>query len=403
MTRRPPDAMRGPGSMRRANEWAVLHLLYERDTASAPQLAADTGLSRPTVNLALANLQEAGLIRQSGVRAGRAGRAPRLWEPHPDAGRVVAVDIGVRWTRLLLADLAGNVLARRRERSRISDASCLVRQLAGLVGRLLSEEGTRAADVLSLVIGSPGYFDPAEQRVRSASNLPGWERPEMVALLTGELGDLGDRVVFENDIDLAAVGEQAAGLGPDVGDFAYLHIGSGIGMGTVIGGRLHRGAHGAAGEVAFLPIGEIGARTRERGALETAAAADGIVSAARREGLREATTAADVIEAARSGRKPALRALEAELDMLARALLSVTAVVDPERVVLGGGVGAHAEFLLEGLRERLVALSPLPVPELAVSAVGEEATLLGGLAHGTREARERAYARYAEEQHAGAR
>ena len=390
-----PDAMRGPGSMRRANEWAVLHRLYAQQPASAPQLAADTGLSRPTVNLALANLEGAGLIRQTGVRSGRAGRAPRLWEPHPDAGRILAADIGVRWTRLVLADLAGNVLARRRERSRVSDATRLVRQLGELIAEVLRERHVSPDEVRALVVGSPGYFDPAEERLRSASNLPGWERPSMVAQLTAELGDLGDRLAFENDIDLAAAGEQSAGLGRGVRDFVYLHIGSGVGMGTVIDGKLHRGAHGAAGEVAFLPIGDVAPHTRERGALETAAAADAIVASARREGLRTAETAADVVDAARAGRKPAVRAMDGQLDLWARAVLSVTAVVDPELVVLGGGVGAHAEFLLDGLRDRLTALTPLPLPELAVSAAGEEATLLGGLAHATDAGRLRAYERYA--------
>ncbi|NLU71520.1 ROK family transcriptional regulator [Streptomyces sp. HNM0575] len=409
MATRAPDAMRGPTSMRRANEWAVLTRLHDQAPVSVPQLAADTGLSRPTVNLALANLQDGGLVRQTGVRSGQAGRAARLWEPEARAGWIVSVDVGVRWTKLVLADLGGEVVARGRERSEVSDSTRLVRQISRLVDGLLAEHGTPLTDVLSIVVGSPGVFDPATRRVRLASNLPGWDRPAMVALLAEELGD---RVVFENDIDLAALGEQAAGLGRDVRDFVYLSVGSGIGMGTVIDGRLHRGAHGAAGEIAFLLVdGATGAESSgaeppgaeaeqdgearwTRGELESAAAADAIVAAARSAGLAGAESAGDVFAAARAGDPRARAAVARETDLLARALVSVVATVDPELVVLGGGVGGHAEFLLEPLRERLTELVPLPLPELAVSAVGEEAAVLGGIAHARQIAHSSIFERY---------
>lgn len=399
MATRAPDAMRGPASMRRANEWAVLARLHDQAPVSVPQLAADTGLSRPTVNLALANLQDGGLVRQTGLRSGQAGRAARLWEPEARAGWIVSVDVGVRWTKLVLADLAGEVVARGRERSHVSDSSRLVRQISRLVTSLLRDHGTPLDDVLSIVVGSPGVFDPAARRVRLAPNLPGWDRPAMVALLAEELGD---RVVFENDVDLAALGEQAAGLGRDVRDFVYLSVGSGIGMGTVIDGRLHRGAHGAAGEIAFLLVGTepgteaepIDEARHRRGALESDAAADAIVAAARSAGLYGVESVGDVFAAARAGDPVAEQVVDREADLLARALVSVVATVDPELVVLGGGVGGHADFLLEPLRKRLTALVPLSLPELAVSVVGEDAAILGGIAHARQFAHSRIFERY---------
>lgn len=254
-------ALRGPGSMRRANEWVVLERLRSHAPASAPELSSVTGLSRPTVNLALARLEEDRLVRQTGRRTGNAGRSARLWEPHVDTGRVISVDVGAQWVRLALADLGGRVLDRRREPSRALSATDLVHQISRLVAELLESNEVTRERLLSTVVGSPGIYDPASQRLRHASNLPGWDRPTIVGLLTDEFGD---SIRFENDIDLAALGEQAAGLGCGIPDFVYLSVGSGVGMGTITGGRLHRGARGAAGEIAFLLVGDSGENPRRR-------------------------------------------------------------------------------------------------------------------------------------------
>ncbi len=384
--------MRGPGSMREANEWVVLEYLRVHAPVSAPQVASDTQLSRPTANLALARLEAAGLVRQTGVRTGRAGRAARLWEPNHDAGRVVGVDVGGQWIRLALADLAGRILDRRRAASRTASATELAQQIAQAVVALLADNSVGQQEVLSIVIGSPGIYDPVSRQVRHASNLPGWEQPAVVDLFSDELGD---RVTFENDADLAALGEQAAGLGRDVPDFVYVTVGSGVGMGMIAGGRLQRGAHGAAGEIAFLLVGDApgdpAGEVRERGMLESATAADAIVAAARAAGLASAASVADVFAAAQDGDPAAVAVVEREADLLARALVMVVAITDPQLVVLGGGVGIHAGFLLQRLRQRLGELVPLPLPRIAVSAVGEDATIIGGLARATSIAWQRAF------------
>ncbi|WP_181139231.1 ROK family transcriptional regulator [Streptomyces sp. Ru72] len=386
------SALRGPGSMRQANEWVVLERLRSHAPVSVPELASDTGLSRPTVNLALARLEEDGLVRQTGRRTGNAGRAARLWEPHVDTGRVISVDVGAQWVRLALADLGGTVLDRRQEPSRALSATDLVHQVSRLVAELLESNEVTRDQLLSTVVGSPGIYDPASRRLRHAYNLPGWDRPTIVGLLTDEFGD---SIRFENDIDLAALGEQAAGLGRGIPDFVYLSVGSGVGMGTITGGRLHRGARGAAGEIAFLLVGdptqEPLEEVRLRGAFESAAAADAIVAAARDAGMGDKCSVEDVFTAARAGHSVASAIVDREVDLLARALVAVVALIDPQLVVLGGGVGGHAEFLLEPLGRRLAELVPLPLPELAVSAVGEDATVIGGVAQAVDAAWRRAF------------
>ncbi|MFD7921325.1 ROK family transcriptional regulator [Streptomyces sp. NPDC059740] len=391
----PPSrtAMRGPGSMRQANEWVVLRHLRGQAPLSTSQLSSGTGLSRPTVNLAVARLEAAGLVRQTGLRTGRAGRAPRLWEPDVDAGRVVSVHVSSHRIRLALADLGETVVERRQEPAQTRDATQLVQQIARLVTDLLEGNGVARSDVHSIVIASPGIYDPASRRVRQAVNIPGWDRPAVVALLAEELGD---RVSFENDVDLAALGEQAAGVGRGIDDFVFLSVGTGIGIGTITGGRLHRGARGAAGEASFLlvgdPTGLPAGELRERGMFESSAGAEAIVAAAREAGLGADCTPDQVFTAARQGDPAAAAVIARETDLLARALVPVIALLDPQLIVLGGSaLGRHAPHLVKPLVQRLTELIPLPLPDLAASTVGEDATVTGGIAQATAIAWRHAY------------
>jgi predicted NBD/HSP70 family sugar kinase len=411
------EVARSSAYLRQVNERTVFKRVCELAPTSVTQLVQDTGLSKPTVGLTLAHLEEVGLIQRLGTRTGQAGRAPQLFGPRPEAGWVVAVDVGRHWVGVLLADLTGAVVAQLRRRSPggaqglpIATAIQLTAdQISGLVDDVLAGTDLAAEDVLSVVVGSPGVYDASEGRLQHASNLPGWERPELVASLRERLGE---HIVFENDVDLAALGEQAFGLGQGIDDFVYLSIGSGLGIGAVLGGRLHRGAHGTAGELAFLPVGppgtgrgdglvggwaggnsQAGQAALRQGLLESVAAADGLVAAAQRHGLAEARRPEDVLAAARAEHPAAVRAMDEELDHLTAGLASIVALLDPELVVFGGGIGRNLHEHLPALRQRLAELLPLPQPRFAVSALGDDATLLGGLASGLSTARERALSR----------
>ncbi|MGH3440326.1 MAG: ROK family protein [Sciscionella sp.] len=387
----------GPADMRLANEWSVLSYLREHGAVSASSAAAATGLSRPTANSALASLQSSGLAAPSGIRTGNAGRAPRLWTPRYDAGWVISVDVGVEWVRLALADLSGTLHDRRRAPSADSDAAGLIAQIGTMVTELARDNGLPTEDILSITIGSPGSYDPREKRLRLAPNLPMWERSAVVDRLAELLGDV---VQLENDIDLAAVGEQAAGAGRGVTDFAYLSVGHGVGMGLVLGGKLHRGGHGTAGEVGFLPLGEVddvpSAKVRHRGMLEAATASDALLAHARKRGLRRVRSPEQLFEVARGGDGTALEVVRREAQLLARGLAAVIVLVDPQLVVLGGGVGRNGgDLLLPPLREHLENLLPLPLPQLTVSTAGDDATLTGGVALATQVAWPRAVRRTA--------
>lgn len=387
------EVARSSAYLRHVNERTVFRRVCQLAPASITQLVQDTGLSKPTVGLALKRLVEIGLIERIGRRTGQAGRAPQMFAPRAEAGWVVAVDVGRYWTAVALADLTGTVAARLRRRSPRT-ASRLVDQIGAMVDEVLPSTEVGPRDVLSVVVGSPGVYDPKTRRVRHASNLPGWERPQLVARLRERLGE---HIALENDVDLAALGEQAFGIGQGVADFVYLSVGSGLGAGAILGGRLHRGTHGTAGELAFLPIGLAPAQPADpavlrRGMLENVAAADGLLAAAQGYGLAEARRPEDVLAAARDGHAAAVAAMADQLTYLTTALASIVTLLDPDLVVLGGGVGRNLSDYLPELRQRLADLLPLPQPRMAISILGDDAVLMGGLASALAAARERALA-----------
>jgi predicted NBD/HSP70 family sugar kinase len=358
-------------------------MLLERIRAagkiSRAELARGTGLSKPTVSLALANLEADGLVRPSGVRTGTPGPNAVLYEVRPEAGYVLALDVGREYVRGAIADVAGTVRVRDSVATRAKTRRGRVGELVRLAERLAGRLGLGVADIVQTVLGSPGVYDPRRDALTLAAALEGWEHPQLLADLRTAFGD---SIVIENDVDAAALAEQAHGHGRDVESFAFVSVGTGIGLGLVLDGRLRRGVHGAAGEIAYLPLETAIADeqdVRRRGGLEAAASAAGVVHAARHAGL-DVGSARDVFAAADAGDERARRVVGAEAVLIARAVCSVVAVVDPEVVVLGGGIG-QAGGLVDAVRDALAGLAPVPV-DLRVSALGAESVVDGCLASG---------------------
>src|SRR5215468_8311467 len=364
-------------------------LLLEHIRAAGPYSRADlarvSGLSKPTVSLALANLERAGLVRHAGQRTGVPGRSALLYEVRPEAGWVLGLDIGLRYLRGAVADLAGGIRARLSQAVVATSVNGRVAELVRLADDLCAHAGITRASVTQTVVGSPGVYDPQRNLMALTGGLPGWDRPEALAALREAFGP-------------------ALGIGRERDNFAFVHVGTGIGMGLVLGGRLHRGVHGVAGEIAFMPLSGVGApgagqpadgergdpradlgvdleEALRRGALETAAAADGIVRAARRAGMHGQVSARSVFEAAAGGDPRAVEVVAAEARLVASAICCVITVVDPSLIVLGGGIGQAPGFA-EAVTSALAATAPV-LPDVKVSALGTDVVVDGCLAEGT--------------------
>src|SRR4051794_6880098 len=243
--------------MRALNQRLVLDRLREHGEATRPEIAANTGLSKPTVGQALLDLEQHGLVRAIGRRADRPGRAAAVYRTAPDAGHIVGVDVGRRVLHVAVADLDGTVVARVKQANRSRSGAMLVRTVAECVGRAVAEAQLGPDDIVVTVVGTPGIPDTSRGTVYRAPNLPGWERRGLLHELLTLLGSNGSTVIVENDANLCAVGEHSRGAAQGVGVVACLTVGTGIGMGILVNGRLFRGAHGAAGEIADLPYGRV--------------------------------------------------------------------------------------------------------------------------------------------------
>lgn len=370
-----------PQLIRAMNEQILLDLIRRSGPLSRAELARLSGLSKPTVSQALAGIARAGLVHVTGQRTGVPGPAAALYEVRPDAGLVLGLDVGGRFLRGAVADLTGTVRSRGSVRGHTSDPMRGVEELAELAAGLLAEVGATASEVTQTVIGAPGVYDPRRDALMLTGQLRGWESPDVLTALRDEFGDT---LMIENDVDAAAIAEGAHGVGRDVDSFAFVSVGTGIGMGLVLGGRPHRGSHGVAGEIAFLPFTEgpgVDARdARRRGSFDASVSAAAIVRAARRGKVRGASSAEKVFAAAANGDPVALDIVAEEALLVAKAVCTIITVVDPELVVLGGGIGQAPGFL-EAVVDRLRTLAPV-LPEIRASVLGAESVVAGCLVAG---------------------
>jgi predicted NBD/HSP70 family sugar kinase len=367
--------------MRALNQRLVLDRLRGQGEATRPQIANDTGLSKPTVGQALLDLEQHGLVRAIGRSASGPGRAAVVYQTAPDAGHIVGVDIGRRVLRVAVADLDGVVVARVDQANRSRSGTMLQRAACESVERAIAEAGLTPPDIVVTVVGTPGIPDARTGTVHRAPNLPGWERRGLLNELVAALGSGGSEVMVENDANLSVVGEHARGAARGVDVVACLTVGTGIGMGMLVNGKLFRGAHGAAGEIADLPYDRVppGVTRHRPGPVEIAAAAQAVVSAANELGLNRVNSAKEVFDMAREGDELALRVVTDEASKIAHVVSVVTAVLDPGLIVLAGGVGRNADLLTEPIRRELAETIPV-VPDIVGGELGEDAVLAGAIA-----------------------
>lgn len=356
------EAKAVPALLRTINERAVLAEIRSSAPISRAELSRRTGISKPTVSLALRALLEDGLVRETSQEPDRPHFGALYYEAEPDAAAVLGVDLGASTIRAAICDLAGETRARGDVPSRGSAAQRLD-ALAGLRESLLAEAGLSASLLDRAVVGVPAVVSP-EGGVADP-DIPGLERCDLGARLEERLGV---PVTLENDVNLAALGAAREGAARGEDDFAFLLVGEGLGAAVVLGGELHRGANGAAGELDAV----------RRGHADDADPCAGAIAA------YAASLAGDPDEVARA-------VLAETARRIALHVVPLAATLDLPLVVLGGSVGGD-EALLEPVRERLEEWLAFP-PRLAVTALGETAVLAGALAAGLDATLERVFER----------
>lgn len=375
----PPRAV--PPLLKRLNERTVLDAVRESAPISRAEISRRAGISKPTVSLALRSLLDAGLVREATDGPGGPSYGAVYFEPVPDAALVLGLDLGARFLRGAICDLGGSIRVRQDVELPEADAERALAAATALHDSLVAATGLSADLIDGVVVGVPAVVERRSGTLQLADNVPGLGGRRFGA----ELGArLGLDVVVENDINLAALGEQWRGVARGVDDFAFLSIGTGMGAGLVLGGELHRGRNGAAGEVDYALAGlpddvDPCAEAVSPLAARLARNVDGGTA------LSAPYDAPAVFAAARQSDRLAQSVVEELARRIALHIAPIAAVADVALIVLGGGLGSNGDLLLDPVREHLAAWMPYP-PQVEVSTLGEAAVLTGALAVGLRSA-----------------
>ncbi|SHJ25430.1 ROK family protein [Wenxinia saemankumensis] len=331
--------------------------------------APPVGLTDPA-SAALANLLRGRALRDPHRRLREEGWTDGEGRLRADRALLLVSDIGGTKMLTALCDLRGGVLAETTDPTPDAGAPALVDRVIAQRDALLGQIGRPCADIAAAGLGVPASIDPATGRLHRGPNIPGLEEGDLAG---GFAAALGRPVAIENDVNMAALGEHWRGGTRRADLTVFIAIGTGIGMGVVIGDRLLRGATGAAGEIAFLPLGADpeDPATHAMGPLEHAISSEALMRVYRAAGGR-----ADSLRDAFARPDPALDEVLDQLALwVARSCQAVAAILDPEAIVFGGSLGFRPEVL--GRVEAVLARSMARPPACRVTALGPRAALVG--------------------------
>lgn len=355
-----------PSLLRRINSAVVLHALRGADSPTLTDLTRITGLSRPTVEGVLEGLVTSGLVMETGPDEGEArrqGRPARRFRFRAEAGHLLGVEIGPHRIAALLSGLDGRIIgAGSREVSETACADDRLERVRTVVADVLRRTGVARSSLRAVGVGTPGIVE-ADGTVRLGTALPGW-----TGLALGERLRRSFRcpVLVENDANAAAVAEHWKGAGTDSDDIVFVLAGLSPGAGSLIGGRLHRGYGGAAGEIGALHL--LGREATPETLLSTTG-----------EPLPplDEPAVAKVFAEAREGDERALAAVDRFIQRLVHDVAALVLALDPELVVVGGWA-AGLDGVLAPLRDELSRYCLRP-PRVALSLLGEAAVATGAL------------------------
>jgi predicted NBD/HSP70 family sugar kinase len=380
-----------PSLLRELNDRAALDLLLGGEMLTRSQISEYTGVSKVTVSQMLTRLEERGLVAIAGEQAGGRGPNAALYSVVPSSAYVAGLYVDFDLVSAAVSDVTGRRVAE--VSGNPNGAEDPVELVRGTVERACARAGIEVTRLTALVIGSPGVVDPRTGDPRLAVNLPAWHE--------GALDALKDAwhkpVVIENDVNLAAMAERADGAAAGADDFVLVWLGVGLGLATILDGRLHRGTAGAAGEIGYLPVHGAPLHTDIRhpasggfqslaggSAVRELAARHGFVAQTPAEAVRAAVTSADRSD---GPNEPAEAFLGELAHRVAVGVASVCVVLDPGLVVLGGEVGrAGGTALADRVAAAVASIWPSR-PRVVPTCVPGEPVLRGAILAAVSQAR----------------
>ncbi|MEU9021708.1 ROK family transcriptional regulator [Actinomadura sp. NPDC048394] len=390
MARRPGT----PRLLRELNDRAALDLLVEHGPLTRAQIGEHTGLSKVTASQLLSRLEERGLVAVVGEQAGGRGPNAALYAVVPSSAYVAGLEVGPDGVTAGVADITGRMVAQVTVDPNGADEP--VKMVHNAVVKACRSAKVAVNRLSAFVIGTPGVVDPRSGDVQFSFDLPAWHEGVLAALRT----DLRRPVTIENDVNLAAVAERAYGAARDTDDFALMWFDRGMGLSVMLGGRLHRGRSGGAGEIGYLPVPgaplplstarrvpeEEGGVTESTswgiptlaGGYGALVGADGVRALAHEHGITEAT-AVECVRAAAADESRGGAFLDELANRFSYGVTSVNIVLDPGLVVLSGSLGRAGGAPLATRIERAVGRISPTRPTVAVTEVEGNPVLRGAL------------------------
>jgi predicted NBD/HSP70 family sugar kinase len=367
-------------------------VLRERGPTTRAELGTRTGLSRATVSSVIADLVGEGLAVEAEpavdiVSPGQ-GRPPTLVRLNRAAGVGLGIDFGKRHLRVAAADLGHQVLAERAvPLAPDHEAAHGIEMAARLVDEVVREAEVSLDAIVGVGLGLPGPVRADTGELGSSTILPGWVGVRAEQAMSERLG-LAVRV--DNDANLGALAEWTWGAARGCSTVAYVKVSTGIGAGLIVAGAPFHGAGGTAGEIGHTIVDPSGpvCRCGNRGCLETLVGAPALL------GLLAPSlgdiSVQDLIERGEAGDMACRRVLADAGRAIGTAAANLVNLLNPERIVVGGDLGAAGELLLAPLRD---ALGQAAIPsaagdaEVVAGVLGERAEVLGAIALGLRTSR----------------
>lgn len=367
-----------PKLLRVLNDQAALKLLLDDGPQTRAQLAERTSMSKVTASQMMERLQGRGLVEVVGSKSGGRGPNASLYAAVPSFAYVVGVEIGPSSARGACADFTGSIVGRAE--ATVEGSTDPVAVVRKVVLDAVSAAGVEMGKVARVVLGTPGVIDPATGEIGFSWDLPAWHR----GLLTALNEELIPEVSIENDVNLATVAEQRSGGAGGASDFVYAWFGRGLGLGVILGGKLHRGATGAAGEIGFLPVpgGELptgGVVTRlSQGSYQRVIGGAAVLETGAKHGFA-GPEPGDVVRSAVEAGAEGTACLDEIARGLALGIVAACVLLDPTVVVLGGPVGYAGGLELAGrVAAQTVQLAPVN-PSVVAGTVTSEPVIRGAI------------------------
>ncbi|GGV03589.1 hypothetical protein GCM10010182_22100 [Actinomadura cremea] len=386
MARRPGT----PRLLRELNDRAALDLLVEQGPLTRAQIGEHTGLSKVTASQLLSRLEERGLVAVVGEQAGGRGPNAALYAVVPSSAYVAGLEVGPDGVTAGVADITGRTVAQVTVDPNGADDP--VKTVHSAVVKACRSAKVAVSRLKAFVIGTPGVVDPRSGDVQFSFDLPSWHEGVLAALRT----DLRRPVTIENDVNLAALAERAYGAARHADDFALMWLDRGMGLSVMLGGRLHRGRSGGAGEIGYLPVPgaplPLGRGPDDEGVTESTTwgkpalgggygslvGADAVRALAHEHGMTE-PTAVDCVRAAVADEDRGGSFLDELAVRLSYGVISVNIVLDPGLVVLSGRLGHAGGAPLAARIERAVGRFSPTRPTVAVTEVEGNPVLRGAV------------------------